>query len=50
MHIEPIQQVEMAKRSATDPSSDGFINAKTPRPSEKRDAPSVDDIGEFEDA
>lgn len=40
----------MAKRSATDPSSEGFVNAKTPRSSEKRDGPSVDDIGEFEDA
>jgi hypothetical protein len=40
----------MAKRSATDPSSDALVNAKTPRYSEKRDVPSVDDIGEFEDA
>ena len=40
----------MAKRSATDPSSDPLANAKTPRFSEKRDVSSVDDIGEFEDA
>ncbi|KAF8140450.1 WD40-repeat-containing domain protein [Boletus edulis] len=40
----------MAKRSATDPSSDPSLNTKTPRRSEKRDAPSLDDIGEFEDA
>jgi len=40
----------MAKRSATDPSSDPLVHAKTPRFSEKRDVPTVDDIGEFEDA
>lgn len=40
----------MAKRSATDPSSHGPVNAKTPRFSEGRDDSAVDDIGEFEDA
>ncbi|KAI9570395.1 WD40-repeat-containing domain protein [Boletus coccyginus] len=50
MHICTTQQAEMAKRSATDPSSDPLVHAKTPRFSEKRDVPTVDDIGEFEDA
>lgn len=40
----------MTKRSATDPSSDDPVNAKNPRGSERRDAQSIDDIGEFEDA
>lgn len=40
----------MAKRSAIDPSSDDLVSAKTLRSSEKRDDPSPDDIGEFEDA
>lgn len=40
----------MAKRSAIDPSSDEVFSAKTPRSSKKRGGPSVDDIGEFEDA
>ena len=40
----------MAKRSAIDSLSEGLTSVKTPRSSEKRDDPSIDDIGEFEDA